>query len=207
MSQFDEDVRFGGLVRIAEGNLSAQPRTFLKQDDNQVFGVPWHAWRQWDHRAVNLPETPASDDLGLVTGTFGTDTPTIQTGDVKNVGCTRRAGITLEVPAEYVAGQSFTLRFCAGLLTTLSSGAATLDVEVFRTNRQGVVTGADLYTGAALDIKSLTLTDKDFPLTVSALSPGDLLDVRITITIVDSATATDVIGIVACVERIVDIKG
>jgi hypothetical protein len=201
------DFRVNGNLHVG-GSVTSQPRSFLLQDDLAVYPIPWTHWRVWDALHTNLPGTAANDDLALVGGTFGTDTPSIQTGDVKTLGSTtRRARCLMPLPVEYVAGQTVLLRFMAGLLTTLSDGAATLDVEAFLADREAGVSGSDLYSSSAVDIKSLTLANKDFSLDPSGLSPGDLLDIRVSIAITDAASATAVIGILAAAELLCDIKG
>lgn len=193
---------------IVQGSMPSYPRTNLLQDDNAVYPIPWTAWRVWDALSTNLPGAGAADDLGLVGGTFGTGTPTLQTGDVKAAGAvTRYARCHLRLPPEYVGGQSVTLRFHAGMLTTLSDGPCTVDVEVFKCNREGGVTGTDLCATNATSIKSLTLTDKDFTITPNALLPGDELDIKVAIASSDGATATAVIGIIGSVQLLLDIKG
>lgn len=193
---------------IVRGNLPNIPRSSLVQDDFVSFMIPLERFRVWDAYATALPGTSATDDLGLITGTFGTAPPYIGTGDVKNSTVTRYARVGYQLPAEYVAGQSVRLTLHAGMITTVSSGAATVDVECYRMAQDGSTgMGSDLVTTAATTIRSLTFGDKDFDITSTALSPGDWLDIRVTINIVDSATGTAVIGAILAAEMKLDIKG
>jgi hypothetical protein len=91
--------------------------------------------------------------------------------------------------------------------TTVAGTSATLDLEVYRSGKELVVSGSDLYPGAAQSINSTTLADKDFPLTATSLLPGDMLDIRLAIATVDGATGTAVIGVVGAVELLCGIKG
>jgi hypothetical protein len=144
----------------------------------------------------------------MITGTFGTAPPYIGTGDVKNSTVTRYARVGYQLPAEYVAGQSVRLTLHAGMITTVSSGAATVDVECYKMAQDGSTgMGSDLVTTAATTIRSLTFGDKDFDITSTALSPGDWLDIRITVNVVDSMTGTAVIGAILAAEMKLDIKG
>ena len=184
------------------------PRTNLQQEALVVYPIPWELWRVFDAFATLLPGTPATDDLGLVGGTFATDTPSLQTEDLKAAGATnKRARCVLQVPAEYDPGATMKLRFSAGMLTAVADTTATLDVEVFLFDREGVVSGSDLITTAATTINSLTLADKDFTIDAGALSPGDQLDVRITIAVNDAAGGTAVKGIIGSAELLCDIRG
>jgi hypothetical protein len=193
---------------IVRGNLPNIPRSSLIQDDFVSFMIPLERFRVWDAYATALPGTSATDDLGMITGTFGSAPPYIGTGDVKNTTVTRYARVGYQLPAEYVAGQSVRLTLHAGMITTVSSGAATVDVECYKMAQDGSTgMGSDLVTTAATTIRSLTFGDKDFDITSTSLSPGDWLDIRVTINIVDSATGTAVIGAILAAEMKLDIKG
>lgn len=184
------------------------PLTALPQRDLQVYNVSLLHWRVWNAVATNLPAAAAADDLGLYGGTFGTDAFHISTGDVKNVASTLMyARGIVQLPPEYVAGQTVTLRFYAGCKTTVASVSATLDVEVFKHDGEGLVDGSDLYAGAALSINSTTFADKDFNLTATSLSPGDWLDIRIAIAANDSATGTAVDPSIGYIQVLCDTKG
>jgi hypothetical protein len=162
----------------------------------------------WDALATNLPGTSATDDLALTGGTFGTGTPSIQTSDLKNAGATTRyARCTVELPPEYVAGETVTIRLHAGMITTAASASATADLEVYLSNREFLVDGSDLCATAAQSINNTTLADKDYTITATSLAPGDILDIRLAIAVSDTATATAVIGCVGSCELLLDIKG
>ena len=190
------------------GALPSIPRTSLTQDDFASFQIPLERFRVWDAYATALPGTSATDDLGLITGTFGTAPPYIGTGDVKNTTVTRYARVGFQLPAEYVAGQSVRLTLHAGMITTVSSGVATVDVEAYKMAQDGTTgMGSDLCSTAATSIKSTTFSDKTFDITSTSLAAGDWLDIRLTVNIVDSATATAVIGAILAAEMQLDIKG
>lgn len=192
---------------LATGTPQALTRAQLTQEDNGRYKVPFERWRVWDAYGTLLPATPAADDLGLVGGTFGTGSPSIQAGDLKAAGATsRRARCTFSLPTEYVAGQSVTIRAHAGMLTTVSDTTATVDFEVYRSNDESSI-GSDICATAATTINSLTLANKDFVITPTTLGPGDTLDIRMTVAVNDAATATAVTAIVGSVEFLLDVKG
>lgn len=182
-------------------------RAKLAQRSNGVLSVPLTAWRVWNALETNLPGTPASDDLGIITGTWGSDAPYIGTGDLKAAGATtRRAAALLPLPPDYEADETVTIRVHAGMKTTISDGTATLDVEVWRIDKDGTLGSADLYAGAAQDINDLTADAYDFVLADTTLEPGDQLYVRLSISVSDGATATAVIGAVWQVEVLADLR-
>lgn len=186
------------------------PRANLLQDDEAVYTIPLTDFRIWDTGAL-LPLTGATDDLAFIIGTFATASPTIQTGDLKSVGATttRYARALVRLPAEYVAGQTVILRFHAGMKTNVAdqTPGATIDCAVYKSDEEEGIS-ADLASAASSDnMNSLTLADVDFTITPDALSPGDLLDVRVSIMVDDNATGTDVIGMLGSVKLICDVKG
>ena len=155
------------------------PRAGLLQENLAVYPVPWTAFRVWDAFQTNLPGTPATDDLGLVGGTFGTDPPSLQTEDLKAAGATNNyARFVVALPPEYVAGESVQVRCSAAMLTTVADTSATLDVVAYESDRE-IGISADLVTTSATSINSLTWANYSFSLTSTNLAPGDLLDVRL----------------------------
>jgi hypothetical protein len=111
------------------------------------------------------------------------------------------------MPAEYVEGQSVELRIHAGMLTTVADQSCTVDVEVYKSDEDETSTG-DLCADAAVtdNMNSLVFADIDFTITPTTLSPGDLLDVKITVTIDDDATATVVKGCIGSVQLLCDTR-
>jgi hypothetical protein len=205
-SQVIGDLFVQGSI-ICTGTPQALSRSQLTQEDNAPYKVPFESWRVWDAFGTLLPATPANDDLGIVGGTFGSASPSIQTGDLKSAGATsRRARVTFSLPPEYVAGQSVTIRAHAGMLTTVADASATIDFEVYKSDDEAGI-GSDLCATAAQSINSLTLSDKDFAITATGLAPGDTLDIRMTVAVNDAATGTAVAGIVGGVEVLLDVKG
>jgi hypothetical protein len=203
--RIEGDTRVTGNLQV-DGTMPVYERSELKQDAAAVFAVPLVNVRTWDALATNLPGTPGTDDLGLVGGTFASATPKVSTGDLKNTTTTRYGRFQFQIPAEYDAGETLVLRLNAGMETTVASASATLDVEVYKSDRAAGL-GSDLCATAAQTINSLTFANKDFTITPTGLSAGDVLDVRLTVTVTDSATATAVTASIGAVEFLVDIKG
>lgn len=193
------------IVTVIQGSLHVQgditaagtpqplTRAQLTQENNARYKLRAEEWRVWDDIRAMLPAAAASDDLGIIGGTFGSASPIVRTSDSKATSVTQRARLTYALPTEYVAGASVTVRLFAGMFTTVSDGTATIDVEAYRSDDAAGI-GSDLCTTAAQTINSLTEANKDFVITAASLMPGDTLDIRVTVAITDSATGTAVIG-------------
>jgi len=207
MNQVDGDLRVVGNVVRTGDLLPPLRRNQLEQENNVAHPISLADCRVWDS-AQPLPATPASDDLGLVAGTFGTANCYVSAGDLKAAGATtRRARCIVTLPPEYVAGETVSLRLACGMLTTAADTSCTVDAEAYKIGRTSLVDGGDLVATAAQSINSLVFADKTFTITPSTLSPGDQLDVRISITCTDAATATAVTPAIAAVDLLVDTKG
>lgn len=190
------NLRLGGTFSppIAKANI-------LALAELQAFPIPLTDFRVWNAMQTLLPGTPLTDDLGLVGGAFGTATPSLRTEDLKAAGATNSyARVLVQLPWEYQAGQTVTLRFKAGMITTASDTTATLDCEAYKLQSDpDDAIGSDLVSTSATTMNSTTFADIDFVVTPTGLSPGDILDVRVTTGVNDGATATAVIaGITSC---------
>lgn len=172
------------------------------------YTIPPTVWRKWDELHTNLPGTAATDDLALVgSTTFGTDGPHISAGDLKAAGATtRRMRALIPLPAEYVAGQTVSLRFSAGMDTNPADTSCTIDVEAhLHDDEQGV--GSDICATAAQSMNSTTFADKTFEITPTTLAAGAVLDVRVSITCTDAATGTEVEPVIGRSTLLCDTKG
>lgn len=201
------NVRIEGDLEVV-GTQPTLARSRLVQESLAVYPVQWTTFRVWDAFATNLPGTSSADDLALVGGTFGTGVPSLESSDLKAAGATTLyARFTKALPAEYVAGETVQIRISGGMVTTVADTSATVDVEAYESDREGAVDGSDLVTTSATTINSLTFGDDDFTVTATALAPGDVLDVRITVSVNDGASGTEVKARLGAVELLCDIKG
>lgn len=203
------DLVVAGSIRV-NGSISPPIAKvdILKLAELQAFPIRLTDFRVWDAMQTVLPGTPAADDLGLVGGTFGTATPSVRTQDLKAAGASNNyARFLVQLPWEYIAGESVTLRFKAGMITTVAGTSATLDCEAYKLQGDpDDAIGSDLVSTAATTINSLTFADVDFALTPTSLSPGDILDVRISMAINDGASATAVIGGLTSAKLLCDVR-
>ena len=201
-----QNVTAAGTSALGAVTATSVDATTVDADTLNVIAknvrVPLTDAHTWDSLAVNIPAAGANDDLGLVTGTAGTNAPSLQTGDIKTTSSTRKAGFLVRVPDGYKAGGTLTLRLSAGMVTTIADTSCALDVEAWvpdYANADGTVSG-DLCETAAQSINSLTFADKDFVIDDDAaghvLAAGDIIQVVVSIAYVDGATGTAVIGCV-----------
>lgn len=181
-------------------------RSKLLQDDAKKYQVPLCSVRVHDAITSFLPSAASADDLGLVGGTFGTNAPMIQSSDAKAATVTQYGRFLLHVPMEYVAGETLDLQVRAGMVTTVSDTTATLDVEAYLFAGDGTV-GSDLCTTSAQSINSLTEANYNYTITPTGIEAGDVLDIRLTVAITDSANGTAVIGAIHNIYGLFDVRG
>lgn len=199
----------GSVVRVLTQLASvtgAVGRSNFTQDDAAVYAVPLTSLRVHDAMQTNLPATAANDDMGLITGTPGTDAPTLQGVDFGGASSDEKGAFEFVLPAEYVSGETVTVRVRAAMLTTVSDGTATVDVECWEAAGDGSV-GADLCATAAQSINSLTPANKDFTITPTGLVAGDRLIVRLSFGGSDVGNVGVMIPEITAVQLLLDIKG
>jgi hypothetical protein len=203
------DLIVGGSLRV-NGSISPPlaKSGILALAEMQAFPVPLTDFRVWDAMQTPLPGTPATDDLGLVGGTFGTATPSLRSEDLKTLGATnKRARVLIQLPWEYISGESVTIRVKAGMITTVAGTSATVDVEAYKLQGDpDDAIGSDLVSTAATTMNSLVFSDVDFVLSPNSLAPGDILDVRLTCAVNDGASATAVIAAISSVKLLCDVR-
>lgn len=187
-------------------NDSTVVRDDLTQEALVAYTIPLTSLRVHDALATNLPGTAANDDMALITGTPGTDAPTLQGTDFGGGSTDEKGAFEFVLPPEYDAGESITVRVKAGMLTTVSDGTATIDVECWKDANDGSV-GADLCATAAQSINSLTLANKDFVITPTGLAAGDRLIFRLSFGGSDTGNAGVMIPEIQSVKVLLDIKG
>lgn len=201
-----------GTLDASSGTLTLKDdqvaRAKLAREDESQVGIDLANFRVWDNMTAFLPQASATDDLGLIEGTWGTDAVTLQTADQKANGTpTATYGRKrVKLTNEYILGETLKLRVRGGMITTVSDTTATVDLEVYVSDGDGAQ-GSDLCATAATSINSLTKANVDFTITAGSLAYGDILDIRLAITIEDGATATAVIGEVSDFKMLRDIRG
>lgn len=173
-----EDIDVGDLLAV-EGSGSGK---FVEVASSSVADYPFPLTSGKVHDAMQtaLPGTAANDDMGLITGTPGTDAPTLQGVDFGGASSDEKGAFEFVLPPEYRAGAAVTIRARAAILTTIADDDCLLDVEAWKDAGDGAV-GSDLCTTAAQDMNSLTPANLDFTITPTGLIPGDRLIIRLSI--------------------------
>lgn len=174
----EEGDRFYDSTLHGERRYNGTDWVLIARKDLAVHPIPLDQMRVWDAFQTNLPGAAANDDMGLITGTLATDVPTLQGVDFGGVSTDEKAAFCFALPPQYIAGETITVRLRAAMLTTVSDGTATVDVECYKSDRDGG-SSADLCATAAQSINSLTPANKDFTITPTGLAPGDLLFIRL----------------------------
>lgn len=215
-TRFGADVSFDGTISsfpsasISNTHISTTAAIATSKMAQRVlaeYPIESFHWRIHDALQSPLPTTSATDDLGLIIGTFGTNAPYIGTSDLKAAGATTRyARALVRLPPNYEAAETVIVRLHAGMITTVADTSATADIECYSIGTSATPS-SDLCATAAQSINSLTAADKDFTITATALNPGDLLDIRITLVVNDAATGTAVIGAVFHAALACDTRG
>jgi len=180
---FNARVKTGENISIAD-YLSAEGSgsgKFVEVSSSATAPYPVDLTRLRVHDALqtNLPGTAANDDMGLITGTPGTAKPVLQGVDFGGTSTDEKGTFKLILPPEYRAGSAITIRVNAGMVTTVSDGTATVDVEAYKETAGAAVVGSDICATAAQSINSLTAANKDFTITPTGLVPGDCLQIRL----------------------------
>lgn len=182
----------------------------IAQRTLQEYVVDLTQCRIHDNFGVILPNAGLTDDLGLVGGSFGTNAPSLQTEDLKAAGATlNRAAFTFPLPPEYVTGETVLVRFKAGMITTIADVDATLDIECYSNDEDNSVS-ADLAAAAVADNMNTLIASVvtiDFAITAGSLSPGTVLNVRLSTSVNDAATGTAVIGVITKISLLCDTQG
>lgn len=193
--------------QISENDLVstfALPRSKMAQENAKSFPIQLRDWTVHDSGAL-LGASATADDLGYVVGTFGTAPPTIVSSDAASTTVTQYARTQWQVPLEYQNNQ--TIQFVVNAeMATVSDTTATIDVEAYEANKAGGI-GSDLCTTAATTINAATAADKTFTINGAGLSPGDLLDIRMTVAITDGATGSGVTAQINNTEIQCDVRG
>ena len=203
---FSDAVTISGAAKFTS-TISGIDRTKLDTITGSAFPIKLTDFRVHDAFATVLPGTSATDDLGLYGGSFGTNSPLIQTYDVKTVGATTLYGRALvQLPYNYVDGSSVSIKCHAGMEGAVADTSCTLDCEVYESDAEGGI-GSDLVTTAATTINSLTYADVSYTVTAAGLVAGDWLDLRLAVAVNDGAGGASVQAAIGSVELVCDTKG
>lgn len=140
-----------------------------------------------------LADTPGSSELGLA-DTLGSPLA----GTTTNGGATATGSDSalwlVALPSSYAAGESVKVRIRAKV-TAARTVSATIDAVVKKISDGAA--GSDICATAAQSINSTTYANKEFTITATSLSAGDLLAVQITAAADDTGGSANGIAHVA----------
>jgi hypothetical protein len=194
---------FSGTV--TSGDLAVN-RADLVEDALQIYGIPAGSVVAADGAALTAAETAGTFDI-----TVGTNTIVINGEVTDNETEVSIAYFQFILPPEYVPAGDVTIRLPSALIKAgvPTDNGSTLDVAVYEQSDAGAV-GSDLSTTtaaatfAALD----TWYNKDFVITAAGLVAGDVLNFKITASVIDSeAGAGTIILNLAPPKVLIDVKG
>ena len=157
---------------------------------------------------LELWGTPAAS-IDYVAGTHGTNAPSLQTPDCGGNGAATAyyARGEIQLPWEYEAGETVTLRVVAGMIGAVADQSATVDLAVYKSDEDATSTGDLCSTAATSDnMNNLTFQEIDFTITPTTLNPGDLLDVLITMTLDDNGDADLMRGAIGSMQLLCDVR-
>ncbi|CAK9100768.1 Uncharacterized protein SCF082_LOCUS47139 [Durusdinium trenchii] len=191
---------------LLSDNLNLQHTQFA-QRALRPFSIDLFVGMTHDAIRTQLPASAGTDDLGYIPGTFGTSSPTIQTGDLASAGSTtRKARFRTRLPHEYEDGETVQIRVYAGMDTNIADNAATVDIVCYEDDGEGGIS-ADLCATAAQSANSATFANLDFAITATGLVAGSMLDFRIDFLVNDGATGSGVIGVIGALQLLCDCRG
>jgi hypothetical protein len=192
----------GSALDIPDASIA---RSELVEDALQPYGITIEQIRSNAGASLTAAETAGTFDITVGTNTI------VANGEVTdNETEVSVAYFQFVLPPEYVAGGDVVIRMPAALIKTGSptNNGSTLDIEVFEQSDAGAV-GADICATAAVTFAALdTWYNKDFTITATDLVAGDVLNVKITSSVVDSeAGAGTIILNLAPPKVLLDVKG
>jgi len=180
-------INSGDILNIHCNAAMELERSKLAQETKK-YNVPLEDLRIFDSASnAVLPNTAASDDLGLI---IATNDFYVQTSNAGGTTVTQKTRFRWWVPAEYDAGQGLQIVFYGGMNTATANGTATVDFSVYKTDADTGLIGSDLVTTGATTINSLTFSARAFDITATGVVNGDQLIGIMTVAITDSGTPT-----------------
>ena len=190
-TNFGDGIFVPGDITYSGSLVPGIARADVQQQDLQPYSIPVVSMRIHDNLSGLLPASATGDDLGIDGATFGTNSPSLLSSDSKAATTTQYARFQFPLPVEYTSGQSVRVEVVAQMVTTVADTSATVDVQAYESDNEGGI-GSHLCSTAAQSCNSLTAATLQFVLDGTALVAGEMLDVRLAVSIVDAATGTAV---------------
>ncbi|MBE3044089.1 hypothetical protein IMZ48_16260 [Candidatus Bathyarchaeota archaeon] len=145
---------------------------------------------------ADLGATGDDTVLGLAGGTYGTNGPRLIGSAANASSKSEYARLLWTLPPEYVAGSDLTFRFRCQVDGS-AAVSQTIDLSCRLVDAEGGV-GADLVEEAAQALP-IAWANVDFTVTGATLSPGDELDILLTLAVNDTGGSLNRSGEVGAV--------
>ncbi len=179
-------------------------RDELVEEALKPYGIPISALRH----TTGVPLT-ASETAGGFNVSVGSNIHKAQGEITDNETEVSVCLFQFVLPPEYVAGGDIKVRLPVAIIKTAAAtdNGSTIDVSVYR-QEDGAV-GSDLCATAAQTFAAVdTWYDKDFTVTATGLVAGDVLNVVITASIIDSEAGGGTLRLnLDCPQVLLDIQG
>jgi len=204
------DVLVGEVVDVVSATsikvLTIVPKTEdlaradLDEDALQAYVIPVST--MMDHTGIGLA---VSATAGTHNINLDTNVLSLQTEVANNETETSISWFQFQMPPEYVAAGDVKIRCIITVAGAGTSNASTVDFSAYRKDLDGTM-GADIVATAAQAIIEDSYTTRDFVVTAATLSAGDIINVKCTTAIIESAT-DNIIGEFEPLQVLCDIKG
>lgn len=195
----------GGITNAKINAAAAIDRSKLAEDALQAYGIPIARLMQ----TTGIP-LAASETAGNFNVAVGTNTILAQAEVTDNETEVSVAYFQFVLPAEYVAAGDVKVRLPVAIVKTggATDNGSTIDVEAYEQSDAGAV-GADLCATAAATFAALdTWYTKDFVITAAGLVAGDVINVKVTSSVIDSEAGAGTLRLnMAPPKMLIDVKG
>ena len=181
---------------VAAGGIA---RTALTEDALAVFDLPIRNWMAEDGAVLGIAE-----EAGTFFVQDGTNQMYLQ-GEVSNNETevsVMKTSFTL--PENYVDGATINIRAVVDVTGAGTLGTCTVDFSVFKQDNDGAI-GSDLVTTSATAVTADSGA-KDFVVTPTGIVSGDVLSIKLTTSIQETA-ATAIQAIITKTQMLLDVKG
>ncbi len=177
---------------------SAVPRATLLQEDLALYDIPLAGLRQADQAVMGITGT-SGDHFYDISG----NAPVLLGNTPSSSTVTDISTFDFALPAEYVDGETITLRINAKVDATADTNS--LDLEAYLVNKLAGTVGSDIQSTT---IKSTTASAVayDFTITPTSLVAGDMLHFLMTTVNADGDGSDGIVSIFS-IQAMIDIKG
>lgn len=169
------------MLTSAQNTAGQLDREDLSEDALQAYGIPVNSIMAADGARVGISETAGDFFLAL-----GTNTIELQGEEAISETEASVGYIQFVLPPEYVAAGDVTIRFRCQLDGAGTDNSSTFDVEVYEQGDGAV--GSDICATDAVSFAAKsTYYNKDFTVTATDLVAGDILNIKFTASVIESA--------------------